>query len=135
MLIAAAVISISFNLLGLMGAYKEHYCITITYFIFMTMSTFGSINNAIKTPVYWCSFVLSLTITILAYAYASDLKTIRNQMFETPAFVIHPQTVVHISPGQQYMSPEQQYISPGQQYTSGGWQPPAYNSGQYKTFD
>jgi hypothetical protein len=87
MLIAAAVICILFNLLGLMGAYKEHYCMTLTYAILMTLNTFGSINNAIKTPMYWCSFVLSLTITILAYAYASDLKTIRNQMFETPAFV------------------------------------------------
>jgi O-antigen ligase len=122
MLIAAAVISILFNLLGLMGAYKEHYCMTLTYAILMTLSTLGSIDNAIKTPVNWCSFVLSLTIAILAYAYARDLNTIRNQMFETPAFVIQPQTVVH--------------MSPGQQYTSGGWQPPpAYNSGQNKSFD
>ncbi len=124
MIIAAAVISILFNLLGLMGAYKEHYCMTLTYAILMTLSTLGSIYNAIKTPVYWYSFVLSLTITILAYAYARDLNTIRNQMFVTPVLVAQPQTVVH--------------MPPGQQYTSGGWQsppPPAYNSGPYKSYN
>ncbi len=103
------VISILFNLLGIMGAYKEHYCMTLTYAILMTLSTLGAIFNATEAPVYWLSFVLGLAITILAYAYARDLKTIRNQVFGTLELVAQPQTVVH--------------MPPGQQYTSGGGQP------------
>jgi hypothetical protein len=111
----SAVITILFNLLGLLGAYKQNFCLTITYALFMTLSTFGSLITSLQTAdIYWLYLVFNLLITVLAFAYARDLMIIRNQMFATPILMSpsQPQTVVQMAQQQQYSSP------------SNGWQPP-----------
>ncbi len=116
----SAVINILFNLLGLLGAYKQNYCLTMTYAVFMTLSAFVFVMYSIKSGgIHWLYLVFNLLITVLAFAYASDLDVIRNQMLTTHIFMIpsQPQTIVEMAQQQQYSSP------------SDGWQPPPdYNS-------
>ncbi|CAG2115645.1 unnamed protein product [Medioppia subpectinata] len=81
--------AILFNLLGLMGAYKEHYCMTVTYAILMTLGTLGSIGTAIQNPYYYTNTVIYLLVTILAFAFAYDLRRRRLILFSAP-IVISP---------------------------------------------
>ncbi len=110
---ASVVISILFNLLGLLGAYKQNSCLTMTYALFMTLTTFGSLITSLEAPdIYWLYLVFNLLITVLAFAYARDLMIIRNQMLTTPISLSQPQTIVQMAQQQQYSS------------TSNGWKPP-----------
>ncbi len=116
-------IFILFNLLGLLGAYKQNFCLTMTYAVFMTLTTFGLFVSVKRGDIHWLYLVFSLLITVLAFAYARDLMIIRNKMSTTPIFMSpsQPQTIVQTQ--------QQQYSSP-----SDGWEPPPhYNSEQYKT--
>ncbi|CAG2182562.1 unnamed protein product, partial [Oppiella nova] len=49
---AMAAVAILFILVGLMGAYKEHYCMTVTYAVLMTIATLGSIGTASQNSYY-----------------------------------------------------------------------------------
>ncbi len=136
---ASVVISILFNLLGLLGAYKQNSCLTMTYALFMTLTTFGSLITSLEAPdIYWLYLVFNLLITVLAFAYARDLMIIRNQMFTTPILMSpsQPQTIFHLAQQQQYSSPSDGWEPPPDYNSSlsDGWQPPPdYNSEQCKT--
>ena len=74
------VISILFEMLGLFGAYKEKYCLTLAYAIVRTLATVGSLVLAIlgqATRANLASFVVGLLITVLAYVFAMDLNQIK----------------------------------------------------------
>ena len=136
-------LSILFNLMGLMGAYKEHYCMTVTYAVIKTLGSFSSISTAIKNPTYWPTVVINLIICGLTYAYAYDLRRIRVQAFNTQVFTVTHGvpigTVIQMAPGQVYIpdGPAQPYAPPqysgqyGQPHT--GPAPPAYESLERKT--
>ncbi len=100
----------------------------------MTLSTSGIIVSCVEIGgIYWLSFVFNLLITILAFAYARDLKVIRNQMFITPLIMIssQPQTIVQIVEQQQYLNPSNGWQPPPDYYSipSNAWEPPPdYNS-------
>lgn len=139
MLMAVAIISILFNVIGLLGAYKEHFCLTLTYAFLMTLNILGSILVAVKTPTYFYSTVFNFIVCVLAYDYAIDLRFMRNPIcvahdIVTPA---QNQTFVQMNPiynDQQYsistggwvlpVSPTGEYLNP-----LAGWEtpPPAYN--------
>ncbi|CAG2174179.1 unnamed protein product [Oppiella nova] len=72
-------ICILFELLGLLGAYKEHYCLTMTYAILMFMMTWGSIGGAVRVGTFWVTFGVNVMITTLAFLYARDLHRRRHQ--------------------------------------------------------
>ncbi len=114
------VINIPFNLLGLLGAYKQNFCLTITYAIFKFLCTLGSIVYVVESgPIYLLCLDFNLLTAILAFAYARDLNVIRNRRSTTPIFMIpsQPQTIVQRAQQQQYSSP------------SNAWEPPPdYNS-------
>jgi hypothetical protein len=117
-------VSVLFNLLGLLGAYKQKFSLTMIYAVFKTSITFGLFVHSFKRGgIHWLYLVFNLFITVLAFAYARDLMIIRNKMSTTPIFMSpsQPQTIVQTQ--------QQQYSSP-----SDGWEPPPhYNSEQYKT--
>ena len=135
-------LGVLFNLMGLMGAYKEHYCMTVTYAVLCTLGSLVSIRIAIINPIYWSIVVINLIICGLAYTYANDLRRIRVQAFNTPIFittVIPTGTAIQMAPGQIYIpvGPAQPYSPPqysgqyGQPQT--GPAPPAYESLESKT--
>ena len=74
--VVVGVIAILLELLGLVGAYKEHFCMTLTYAIIMNGETFLFCILAIKMRglCILADFVISFLITILAYLFASDLS-------------------------------------------------------------
>ncbi|CAG2114391.1 unnamed protein product [Medioppia subpectinata] len=67
-------ISIMFELLGLLGAYKEHHCLTMTYAVLMLLATCASIGSAALEPAYWFTVTIDAVITTLAFMYARDLR-------------------------------------------------------------
>ena len=141
-------LSILFNLMGLMGAYKEHYCMTVTYAVLCTLGTLSLISRAIRDPTYWSASFINVIICGLTYAYAYDLRRIRVQALNTQMFItttgVPTGTVIQMAPGQVYIpaGPAQPYASPqysgqyGQPQTGPaptGLNPPAYESLKCKT--
>ncbi|CAG2114392.1 unnamed protein product [Medioppia subpectinata] len=61
------------EMLGLIGAIKEHYCLTMTYAILMALITLSSIGGAVRIGSFWFTFVLNVLITVLAFLFARDL--------------------------------------------------------------
>ena len=131
-----------------MGAYKEHYCMTVTYAVLITLSALSAISTATRNPTYWLTVVIDFMICGLVYAYAYDLRRIRIQAFNTPVFITTTgaptATVIQMAPGQVYIpaGPAQPYAPPqysgqyGQPQTGPaptGWNPPAYASPESKT--
>ncbi|CAG2113303.1 unnamed protein product, partial [Medioppia subpectinata] len=51
------------EMLGLIGAVKEHYCLTMTYAILMALITLSSIGGAVRIGSFWFTFVLNVLIT------------------------------------------------------------------------
>ena len=78
LLIVAVVLAILFNLLGLMGAYKEHYCMTVTFAVLNGIATVISIVNAVKLASYWFTFIVNLLVTVLAVWVSMDIRNDRN---------------------------------------------------------
>ncbi|CAG2169154.1 unnamed protein product [Oppiella nova] len=77
---AIGTINILIEMLGLCGAFKEHYCMTMTYAILMVLVTLGSIGVAAGSGygAYWFTFVINTLITVLAFLYARDLNRRRS---------------------------------------------------------
>ncbi|XP_054158605.1 uncharacterized protein LOC128956914 [Oppia nitens] len=72
-------INMLINLMGLMGALKEHYCMTLGYAITMTVLTVLMIVVVFvaTAPAFWFTFVLNIFIVCLAYLYARDLRSMQ----------------------------------------------------------
>lgn len=122
--IAVCVITDIFIFIGLYGAIKEHYCSTMTFAIFMTLSSIGQFYQAIKAPALWSETVITVVVTVFAYAFARELRRLR---YAQPTGMIfqaaQPQTTVIMTPG--YTSG--QYATPGQ-YANTGYPPQSYPS-------
>jgi hypothetical protein len=106
----------------------------MSYAIFMASTTSGSFVYLVKNGgIYWLSFVFNLLITILSFAFATDLNVIRNQRSTTPMFMIpsQSQTIVQMAQQQQYSSPSNAWEPPPDYNSipSNAWEPPPdYNS-------
>ncbi|XP_054155352.1 uncharacterized protein LOC128953851 [Oppia nitens] len=80
-------LGILFHLLGLMGAYKEHFCMTTTYAVLMTLGAIGSINRGVQSPYYTFNTVINFVVAVLAIAFAYDLYKRRQLMFSGPVVI------------------------------------------------
>jgi len=114
-------LNVSLNLVGLMGAYKEHYCMTMTYAILMTIGTIGTVVTAFRNPYYFITAAIDIIVCIIAYTFAHELHQRRRLTFATPIVLstgapLPPHTTVQMAP--QPLG-QQQYIEKGgQQYSS-----------------
>ena len=79
-IVVGGVISLLIQLVGIIGAYKEHYCMTLTYAILMAFGTAGSIFSAIKSSVCWVGFIFNLIVCVLAFVLANDIKKSKRGM-------------------------------------------------------
>jgi hypothetical protein len=74
--ITGGVITIVFSLVGLFGAAKENYCLTMTFAILMTIVTIFSIYSSIQAGgVGWAGFAINLIAAAMAYNFAYQLKS------------------------------------------------------------
>ena len=73
------VVSILIEMLGLFGAIKEHFCLTLTYAILRMLATVGHLATALSSSSSWANFVMGVLITTLAFMLARDLNTIRRR--------------------------------------------------------
>ncbi|XP_054155824.1 uncharacterized protein LOC128954271 [Oppia nitens] len=83
----ALALAILFDLLGLMGAYKEHFCMTTTYAVLMTLGSLGSIDQAVRNPYYSFNTVINFVVAVLAIAFAYDLYRRRQNLFSGPVVI------------------------------------------------
>ncbi|XP_054162188.1 uncharacterized protein LOC128960141 [Oppia nitens] len=74
--LAFGIIGIAFQLIGMIGAVKQHYGMCMTYSILYCLGTVGSLVSAIKSPQYVGSLFVNLGITLLAFSYARDCNQI-----------------------------------------------------------
>ena len=78
MLIGSSVVAILFQLIGLIGAWKEHFCLSCTYAVLAVLGLIYACVNAFGTGgVYWGSWVVSLVVTITAVLFTIDLRKIQ----------------------------------------------------------
>lgn len=91
---------------GLIGSYKDNYCCTIAYAVYMTISTIGGFYMAIEAAVLWLPTIISLLITLLAYSFARHIRMGRIRMAPV-VFVCQPQSTVFMPSGPQYYSATQ----------------------------
>ena len=105
-----------------MGAYKEHFCMTIAYAILMSFIAFGGIIEAFKTPSEWFSPVLSIIIAVISFSYAKDLNVLRQRKIGNTFSMnlIETETVVQMSPDV--------CVHQNNSTTFGYHSPPAYES-------
>ena len=73
----SCVIAILIQMLGLFGAWKEHFCMSCTYAILSALSFLFGIYGAIRSPSHWLSEVISLLVTIVAILFTIDLRRMR----------------------------------------------------------
>ena len=71
------VISIIIQLIGIIGAYKEQFCMSLTYAILMALGTLYCVLPALFSPLSWIYVVLYLSICVLACVLANDIRKAR----------------------------------------------------------
>ena len=77
MVIVVAVISSIFNLMGLIGAIKENFCLSRTYTILSVLSAIVDLVSSLRTSYNWGIFVFSLLATVVSVLFTCDLYTMR----------------------------------------------------------
>ena len=140
--ISLGVVSIIIQLVGLVGAIKENYCMVIAYAVCTTIIAVLNIAAAIWQSFdneNWFSVVVYVLISILAYSYARDIKNKLQQQNRTIIVVQQP-SLLYSTPGQSYptpLFPQNQAMNgnPGQSYqpyprSQFSGDPPAYENEQ-----
>ncbi|CAG2106158.1 unnamed protein product [Medioppia subpectinata] len=104
--------------IGVFGTYKEHYCLSMTYAILLTLGTVSSFGSCFKDTTYIGSFVFNLLVTILAFSFVNDLR--KPTMLQQ-----HPMTTITVqAPQPGHMNPTY-YVNQGSSYPNhGDWKVP-----------
>ena len=68
-----------FSLVGIIGAFKENYCCTVLFSVFMTLSVVVEVYSSIATPIFWFLAVLYIFITMISFSFA---RLIRERLIE-----------------------------------------------------
>ncbi len=77
-LIASSIISIFLNLIGVFGALKEHYYLSISYGIIMAFNTIVLLFSSLQHSWLCIHVIFSITITILAFKFAMTIRRFTN---------------------------------------------------------
>ncbi|XP_054155365.1 uncharacterized protein LOC128953861 [Oppia nitens] len=129
-------LAILFNLVGLIGALKEHYCMTCTYAVLNTLITAGLIGLATKNTDFWYAAVPFIIVCLVSYTFAYDLYRWRRDAFARPIIIQTPAppppmmattTTVFRSPA---LGQNLQHINTYPPYSQ-----PAYSAHAYQTPD
>jgi len=85
-----------FTIIGLFGAIKENYCLSMTYGIFMTVDAITTIGLSFRVPSYTFASVLTIIIVIISYTFAHQIRCYQLSRTDDSAF--GPQQVIIDSP-------------------------------------
>lgn len=95
-LMIESIVSIVFCVVGVVGAYREHYCCTVLFSVFTTMLVVGEVYAAIIAPIFWMLAFLYICVTLIAFSFA---RLIRERML---ASILMPRTAFMRDNGQTY---------------------------------
>ena len=79
--IAATSIGSLLHLIGMLGAYKEHYCLSMTYSVFFAIATvilaIRAVMSLLKmnriSAMNWIGVIIEFAIFLLAYSFAMNI--------------------------------------------------------------
>jgi len=100
-----------FTVIGLFGALKENYCLSITYAIFMTVDAITTVGLAFRSSSYALASLLTIIVVIMAYSYTHRIRL--NQLREQTLMSLNdtqPQQVI-IGTTKQLMAHNSQFIN------------------------
>lgn len=63
-----------FSLFGMIGALKEHYCSTVTFTVYILLSTIDSFINASQAPILFLWAFLNVGVSTLALSFSRRLR-------------------------------------------------------------
>lgn len=84
-LIAACILGILFNLLGLIAAWKEHFCLAITYTVLHCLGLVQLFWQSVRRPVMFANFGFQFVVALVAILFVIDLSKIRRSRLNGPA--------------------------------------------------
>ncbi len=74
-LIGLSIIVAIISVLGLIGAYQEHFWYTLIYGAFMLSNTIASLYLASKYSAFWLSVVINFSVSVIAFCFARSIHT------------------------------------------------------------
>ncbi|KAH9399934.1 hypothetical protein TYRP_017503 [Tyrophagus putrescentiae] len=77
-IIVSSVIGILFQLLGLIGAWKENVCLSITYGVVNAIGAFFAVVMCFLAPLYIISTLLALGTATIVVLFIIDLRKMKN---------------------------------------------------------
>ncbi len=77
-LVASSIINIFLNLIGVLGAFKEYYCLSISYGIIMAFNTIVLLFSSLQHSWLCILAIFSITITLLAFKFAMTIRRFTN---------------------------------------------------------
>jgi len=122
-------LTLTFVSMGLYGALKEHYCTTLTYGIFMTITAIVSIWPTTMETVFVVPLLIDGGVAVMAFFFANEIK---KKQLNTPAGVTMftaPQMVYATPQPQAYIIQQPQYPQQVAAYSGGAMyaQGPSHN--------
>ncbi len=85
-LIAGCIVGILFQLIGLIAAWREHFCLAITYMVLQSLGLIREFVQALRNPVIFASFGFQLLVVIVALLFVLDLGKIRRAKMSAPRY-------------------------------------------------
>lgn len=76
--IIGSIFGILFQLLGLIGAWKENVCLTITYGVLTAIGAIYDIIQCFSAPFYIPSTLLAVGTTVIVFLFVAELRKMRN---------------------------------------------------------
>ena len=78
-IIVVSIIGGLLNLIGVLGAYKEHYCLSFTYGIYIALKTVVLLFISMQHSWLWIKTIFSFAISILAFSFAMSIRRSKYQ--------------------------------------------------------
>ncbi|CAG2180097.1 unnamed protein product, partial [Oppiella nova] len=82
--IVACIIGVALHVVGMIGAYLEHYGLSISYAVLLTLSTIILIISCFRDKFNIIWLVFAVAFTLLAYSFAVDcrVQTIMHPVYD-----------------------------------------------------
>lgn len=71
------IIAICFQVVGLFGAWKEHFCLSLTYAIFASLNVLMGIHSSFGPEKRWFLLLVYFVVTVVAVLFIIDLRKIK----------------------------------------------------------
>ncbi|KAH7638579.1 hypothetical protein HUG17_2612 [Dermatophagoides farinae] len=83
------IISLTFSSIGLFGAIKENYCLSITYSLLWLIELINSLVKTIASPIHSLGLIINLIIFAVLILFIIDLRQ-KRQTSQSPSPSLSP---------------------------------------------